>query len=131
MHLIIDGFGKNKNILQDENFIYDLLDSYPAKIGMTKISGPIVFRYTGVKPEDWGVSGLVFIAESHIGLHTFVERKFINIDVFSCKDFDARQVMNDLKEKFELVRMRTSVVRRDWEPAELEECHELLEVNTI
>ena len=131
MHLIIDGFGNNKEILQDENFIYDLLDSYPAKIGMTKISGPIVFRYTGVKPEDWGVSGLVFIAESHIGLHTFVERKFINIDVFSCKDFDARQVMNDLKEKFELVRMRTSVVRRDWEPAELEECHELLEVNTI
>lgn len=131
MHLIIDGFGKNKNILQDENFIYDLLDTYPAKIGMTKISGPVVFRYSGKKPEDWGVSGLVFIAESHIGLHTFVERKFINIDVFSCKDFDPKQVMNDLKEKFELVRMRTSVVRRDWEPAELEECHELLEVNSI
>jgi S-adenosylmethionine decarboxylase len=131
MHLIIDGFGKNKNILQDENFIYELLDSYPSKIGMTKISGPIVFRYSGKKPEDWGVSGLVFIAESHIGLHTFVERKFINIDIFSCKDFNARQVMEDLKEKFELVRMRSSVVRRDWEPAELEECHELLEINSI
>ncbi len=131
MHLIIDGFGKNKNILQDENFIYELLDSYPSKIGMTKISGPIVFRYSGKKPEDWGVSGLVFIAESHIGLHTFVERKFINIDIFSCKDFDARRVMEDLREKFELVRMRSSVVRRDWEPAELEECHELLELNSI
>jgi len=131
MHLIIDGFGKNKNILQDENFIYELLDSYPSKIGMTKISGPIVFRYSGKKPEDWGVSGLVFIAESHIGLHTFVERKFINIDIFSCKDFDARQVMEDLREKFELVRMRSSVVRRDWEPADLEECHELLEINSI
>lgn len=131
MHLIIDGFGKNKDILQDENFIYDLLNTYPAKIGMTKISGPIVFRYSGKKPEDWGVSGLVFIAESHIGLHTFVERKFINIDVFSCKDFDARKVIEDLKNTFELVRMRTSVVRRDWEPAELEECHELLEINSI
>jgi S-adenosylmethionine decarboxylase len=131
MHLIIDGFGKNKDILQDENFIYELLDSYPSKIGMTKISGPIVFRYSGKKPEDWGVSGLVFIAESHIGLHTFVDRKFINIDIFSCKDFDARQVMEDLREKFELVRMRSSVVRRDWEPAELEECHELLEINSI
>jgi S-adenosylmethionine decarboxylase len=131
MHLIIDGFGKNKDILQDENFIYELLDSYPSKIGMTKISGPIVFRYSGKKPEDWGVSGLVFIAESHIGLHTFVERKFINIDIFSCKDFDARQVMSDLREKFELVRMRSSVVRRDWEPAEIEECHEVLELNSI
>jgi len=131
MHLIIDGFGKNKKLLQDENFIYDLLDSYPSKIGMTKISGPIVFRYSGKQPEDWGVSGLVFIAESHIGLHTFVERNFINIDVFSCKDFDAQQVMNDLRDKFELVRMRSSIVRRDWEPAEIEECHEVLELNTI
>lgn len=131
MHLIIDGYGKNKHILQDENFIYELLDTYPAKIGMTKISGPVVFRYSGKKPEDWGVSGLVFIAESHIGLHTFVERNFINIDVFSCKDFDPKQVMNDLRDAFELVRMRTSVIRRDWEPAELEECHELSEVNSI
>jgi S-adenosylmethionine decarboxylase len=131
MHLIIDGFGKNKNILQDENFIYELLNSYPSKIGMTKISGPIVFRYSGKKPEDWGVSGLVFIAESHIGLHTFVERSFINIDVFSCKEFDAQMVMQDLKEKFELVRMRSCIVRRDWEPAEIEECHEVLELNSI
>jgi S-adenosylmethionine decarboxylase len=117
--------------LQDENFIYELLDSYPARIGMTKISGPIVFRYSGVKPEDWGVSGLVFIAESHIGLHTFVERNFINIDVFSCKDFDAQQVIDDLKERFELTRMRSCVVRRDWKPDELEECQDLLEINSI
>jgi len=131
MHLIIDGFGKNKHILQDENFIHDLLNIYPAKIGMTKISDPIVFRYSGTKPEDWGVSGLVFIAESHISLHTFVERKFINIDVFSCKDFDAEQIMADMRDKFELVKMRSCLVRREWEPAELHECREPLELNSI
>ncbi len=131
MHLIIDGFGKNKDILQDENYIYELLDSYPAKIGMTKISGPIVFRYSGKKPEDWGISGLVFIAESHIGVHTFVERNFINIDVFSCKDFDPHRVINDLKEKFELIRMRSSIVRRNWEPSDLRSCHEIVELNSI
>ncbi len=131
MHLIIDGFGKNEDILQDENFIHDLLNSYPAKIGMTKISGPIVFRYSGSKPEDWGVSGLVFIAESHISLHTFVERKFINIDVFSCKDFDAERIMADMKDKFQLVRMRSCLVRREWEPSDLQECLEPLELNSL
>jgi S-adenosylmethionine decarboxylase len=131
MHLIIDGFGNNQPILQDEQFIYQLLNSYPAKIGMTKISEPIVFRYSGSKPQDWGVSGLVFIAESHISLHTFVERKFINIDVFSCKDFDAERVMADMKDKFELIRMRSCLVRREWEPAELKECREPLELNSI
>ena len=131
MHLIIDGFGKNKDILQDENFIYDLLFAYPDKIGMTKISDPIVFRYSGSKPEDWGVSGLVFIAESHISLHTFVERKFINIDVFSCKDFDAERIMDDMRDKFGLTRMRSCLVRREWEPGELQECKEALELNSI
>jgi S-adenosylmethionine decarboxylase len=131
MHLIIDGFGKNKDILQDESFIQDLLNAYPAKIGMTKISDPIVFRYSGAKPEDWGVSGLVFIAESHISLHTFVERKFINIDVFSCKDFDAERIMADMRNNFELVKMRSCLVRREWEPAELKECREPLELNSI
>jgi S-adenosylmethionine decarboxylase len=131
MHLIIDGFGKNKDVLQDENFIYDLLFAYPGKIGMTKISDPIVFRYSGSKPEDWGVSGLVFIGESHISLHTFVERKFINIDVFSCKDFDAERIMEDMRDKFGLTRMRSCLVRREWEPGELRECKEALELNLI
>jgi len=131
MHLIIDGFGKNKDILQDEVFIHDLLNEYPAKIGMTKISDPIVFRYSGAKPEDWGVSGLVFIAESHISMHTFVERKFINIDVFSCKDFDAERIMADMRDRFELVKMRSCLVRREWEPSDLRECMEPLELNSI
>jgi len=131
MHLIIDGFGKNKKILQDETFIHDLLNAYPGKIGMTKISEPIVFRYSGSKPEDWGVSGLVFIAESHISLHTFVERAFINIDVFSCKDFDAERIIRDMRDNFELTRMRSCLVRREWEPGELKECREVLELNSI
>ena len=131
MHLIIDGFGKNKNLLQDEKYIYELLNSYPAKIGMTKISDPVVFRYTGSKPEDWGISGLVFIAESHISLHTFVERNFINIDVFSCKDFDAEKVIGDLKEKFKLVKLRSCLIRREWKPDQLTEYSEILQLNTV
>jgi S-adenosylmethionine decarboxylase len=131
MHLIIDGFGQDKTILQDEKFIYELLDKLPAKIGMTKISEPVVFRYSGVKPEDWGVSGLVFIAESHISLHTFVERNFINIDVFSCKDFDAEQVIKELKSGFQLNKIRSCLVRRNWNSGEFQESKGILQLNTV
>lgn len=131
MHLIIDAFGGNKNVLQDEQFIYELLNSYPAKIGMTKISDPMVFRYSGKKPEDWGITGLVFIAESHISLHTFVERNFINIDVFSCKDFNAAQVIEDLKAAFELTKIRSCLLRREWTQDELTERDEILQLNYI
>jgi S-adenosylmethionine decarboxylase len=121
MHLTIDGYGKDPEIMKDEQFIYNILDSYPAQIDMTKISEPHVFRYIGSKPEDWGVSGFVFIAESHISLHTFVERCYINIDVFSCKDFNAEQVVKDFKEKFKLTRLSSRIINRDWAITELPE----------
>jgi S-adenosylmethionine decarboxylase len=121
MHLIIDGYGKDTSIMRNEQLIYALLDSYPACIGMTKISGPHVFKYVGSKPEDWGISGFVFIAESHISLHTFVERCYINIDVFSCKDFDAEQVVKDFREKFKLTRLSSRLINRDWGITEISE----------
>lgn len=117
MHLIIDGYGSDSGILQDEKFLYDFLDTYPARIGMTKISRPLVIRYVGNNPEDWGISGFVFIAESHISVHTFVEPRYVNIDVFSCKDFDVERVLDDLRQRFRLVEFRVHRIERDWEPS--------------
>lgn len=110
MHLIIDGYGSNSAVLQSEDFIYQLLDRYPAEIGMTKISSPSVVRYTG---EDWGISGFVMIAESHISIHTFVERSYVNIDVFSCKDFNTEKAIKDLSHRLQLTEIRTRLIDRD------------------
>jgi S-adenosylmethionine decarboxylase len=110
MHLIIDGYGRNVEILKSEEFIYRLLDQYPAEIGMTKISSPLVVKYTG---DDWGISGIVLIAESHVNIHTFVERCYVNIDVFSCKDFDTEQAIKDLSERLQLTEIITQTIDRD------------------
>lgn len=115
MHLIIDGFGGNPRILESEELIYQLLDHYPSRIGMTKIAPPYVFRYLGSKPEDWGISGFVLIAESHISIHTFPERCLVNIDVFSCKDFDSEQVIKDIQAKFELTELKSYLLDRGLE----------------
>lgn len=115
MHLIIDGYEGNRQRLQDLEFIYGLLDNYPARIGMRKIMPPYVFRYADSKPEDWGISGFVLIAESHISLHTFPDKGYINIDIFSCKEFDAALVMEHMKEHFGLGKVRTKLLRRGLE----------------
>ena len=91
MHLLIDGFGGNLEMLKDEAAVYRFLDDFPTRIEMNKISSPLVTTYNGPVAEDWGVSGFVMIAESHISIHTFPERAYVNIDVFSCKDFDHKQ----------------------------------------
>ena len=124
MHLIIDGYGSNSDILQSEEFIYQLLDQYPAEIGMTKIAPPYVLRYVGAKPEEWGVSGFVLIAESHISIHTFVEQRYVHIDVFSCKDFDASQTIKDLSGRLQLTEVKTYLLDRTAGPGYLDQMGE-------
>ncbi len=115
MHLIIDGYSNNQKILQDKDYLHNWLESYPSRIGMTRISPPYVLRYTG---EDCGISGFVFIAESHISIHTFAERNYVNIDVFSCKDFDAEKAIKDFQDGFQLIKSRTYLIDREWSQSE-------------
>lgn len=116
MHVIVDGFGGDPDQLADENAVRVMLDELPGMMGMTKITQPNVLRYTGSKPEDWGVSGIVMIAESHIALHTFPERRLVWADVFSCKDFDPTAVLDVLKERFSLRHLEVQTLRRELEP---------------
>jgi len=120
MHLIVDGFSSNPKLLESEEMVYRLLDSYPAQIGMTKVVPPYVFRYVGPKPEDWGISGFVIIAESHISIHTFPERRYVNIDMFSCKDFDSELAIRELKAQFELTQFRSYLLKRGLEYSPIE-----------
>ena len=117
MHVIIDGYGGDPDQLSDENVVRVVLDQYPDQMGMTKITQPTVIRYKGTKPEDWGVSGYVMIAESHIAVHTFPERRLIWADIFSCKDFDAAPVLEDLKRRFQLREMDVRMIERSLEPS--------------
>ncbi len=112
MHVIIDGYGGDPDQLADENVVRAILERYPQEMGMTKIAPPTVVRYNGSKPQDWGVSGYVMIAESHISMHTFPERSLIWADIFSCKEFDAAPIVEDLKRQFRLREMNVSLLER-------------------
>ena len=120
MHLIIDGYGANRKMLESEAMIYDLLDRYPSQIGMTKVAPPQVFKYIGSKPDDWGISGFVLIAESHISIHTFPERCYVNIDIFSCKDFDSEYAIQELKAIFEFDEIQKYLLNRGLEYSNVE-----------
>jgi S-adenosylmethionine decarboxylase len=115
MHLTIDGFGGDRERLSSETLVRSLLDRFPGEIRMTKISEPHVQRYVGDKPEDWGVSGFVIIAESHIAVHTFPERGYVWVDIFSCKAFEAPAAVEIVVDEFGLSRVKTDVHERGLE----------------
>ena len=115
MHLTIDGFGGDRERLSSESLVRSLLDIYPAAINMTKISEPFVLRYVGEKPEDWGVTGFVIIAESHISVHTFPEHGYVWVDVFSCKDFETDGATGQIIDAFELTHVKVNKLPRGLE----------------
>ena len=111
-HLMIDAYQCPKEKLADLEFIYRFLDECPDRIGMHKIIPPYVFRYEGTVPEDWGVSGVVLIAESHISVHTFVEKGYVSVDIFSCKNFDTAAAIEYIAAAFESKKYETNILNR-------------------
>ena len=115
MHLIIDGFGGNVDKMWDQDLVHRFLIEYPAALGMTRITEPHVLRYDAPKVEDAGVSGFVIIAESHISIHTFPNRNYVNIDIFSCQAFDHDQALEEVKTLFQLDEAKTWLLDRGLE----------------
>ena len=94
-HLTLDLSECDPRKLSDLSHVYDLLDELPDVIGMHKITPPYTFIYRpSENPSEWGVSGFVIIAESHISIHTFPDRNAAFVDIFSCKQFDLNRAMN-------------------------------------
>ena len=111
-HLIIDGSRCNTRKLADRILVEQVLNDYPAAIGMTKIGGPYMFEYQAPDPAYSGVSGLVVIAESHIAIHTFPELDYFTMDIFSCKNFDHEKAIAYIKEAFDVEEMDRMLVQR-------------------
>jgi S-adenosylmethionine decarboxylase len=101
---MLDLYECDKEKLVDIKLIYKILDELPSLLGMRKVIPPYVIPYKGSdNPEHFdkgGVSGVVIIAESHISIHTFVAQSYANMDIFSCKNFDAEKATKYLAEVF-------------------------------
>lgn len=101
LHLMIDAYDCSPKSLNDTNLIYKILDELPDLLGMKKLMKPyIVFAEANNKRDPGGWSGFVMIQESHISLHTFIKRRFVTADVYSCKYFDTKKAIEYFKKKF-------------------------------
>ena len=115
MHLVIDGYGGDTTKMWDIQLVRQFLTDYPESLGMTRITDPKVLDYQAPKPEDSGVSGFVIIAESHISIHTFPRKSYVNIDIFSCRAFDYERALADATELFDLKEVKNWLLDRGLE----------------
>jgi S-adenosylmethionine decarboxylase len=111
-HLMIDGHHAEKSKLEDKDFIHSVLEKLPLEMDMHKVMPVHVMDVVGSHPEDSGITGVVIVAESHIAIHTFPEKRFVSLDVFSCKDFDTQKAVSSLVEAFQIGRFETHLINR-------------------
>ena len=111
-HITIDLKGCPKETLSDYNIHFDYLKSLPEMINMTPITQPYVFPYSGLVPEDKGITGIVIIAESHISVHSFEDKGYCFIDIFSCKDMDTERAIQITLDMFKPESYEINMVKR-------------------
>jgi S-adenosylmethionine decarboxylase len=113
-HLTLDGYGGSYDKLNDRDLVLRCLNELPEKLGMHKLSVPVVYEAADNQIKDpGGWSGFVIIAESHISIHTFPARRFVSIDAYTCKNgMDVDIAITYFKEQFELAETETNFVIR-------------------
>ena len=85
---MLDLYDCSPDLLANGAFLRRVLDEYPTHIGMEKV-GPVELRYIETSnPLDDGFSGFVIIATSHVSLHAWAPYGMVNLDIFSCENFD-------------------------------------------
>jgi S-adenosylmethionine decarboxylase len=87
VHYMLDGYGADVGLLNDKEQLLHILHTIPEEMGMHKISEPqVVVAGPNNHKDPGGLSGFVMIAESHVSFHTFPNRGFVTIDVYTCQD---------------------------------------------
>jgi S-adenosylmethionine decarboxylase len=112
LHVMLDLYGCNAKLLANEALLRQVLDEYPNRIGMEKAS-PVELRDIKTSnPLDDGFSGFVIIATSHVSLHAWPPYGMVNIDIFSCEDFDVHETVNFAHMMFQTDDIEVQAVER-------------------
>lgn len=113
-HMMLDCYGADPALLDSKEHVLHVLNDLPEKLGMHKLAEPVVYFAEGNGDKDpGGWSGFVVIMESHISVHTFVGRKFVSADVYTCKNgMDQAFITSYFKEAFKADDIEVQFVKR-------------------
>ena len=81
LHLIGDLFecSCDLSFFTDSKFLENTCSSFVQNAGLTEV-GKFFHQFDG----EGGVTGMIVLAESHMSLHTWPEKKYVTLDVYVC-----------------------------------------------
>jgi len=110
-HLIIRA--ETEKTPTDPKWLHSWLVDLVSDIKMDICQGPIT-AYVDV-PGNKGLTGVVIIETSHIAVHIWDEINpgLLQMDVYSCADFDPQQIFDKIDEAFEPVKLEYKFLDRE------------------
>ena len=108
-HLIVRA--ELDNCPDDVEFVHEWLENLVDLIGMRIMMGPMVGRLADM-PGNIGTTGVVIIETSHIVVHFWEEIGMMQLDVYSCSEFDKQTVFDQLTQ-FEPTKVEWRFIDRE------------------
>lgn len=83
-HCILNVYGCNPKILDNEDFMVQVLTKAAGKCGAT------ILNTISHKFEPQGLTAMLLLSESHITVHTFPEKFSAAFDIYTCGDANSK-----------------------------------------
>lgn len=81
-HLVVEYRGCGERVLNDLTRIQSTMENAATACGATIVDS-VWHRFTPT-----GVSGIILVQESHLSIHTWPERQYAAVDLYTCGDLD-------------------------------------------
>ena len=110
-HLIIRA--EANRVPTDEEQLTTWLTEFIDSIGMKILMGPYVKYFT--MEGNRGITGIAVIETSHIAIHVWDEPNpaLMQIDVYSCAEFDPYRIAEKIKADFDVVKIDYKYLNRE------------------
>ena len=110
-HLIIRA--EANRVPTDEEQLTEWLKDFIETINMKILMGPYV-KYCKMEGNR-GITGIAVIEKSHIAIHVWDEPNpaLMQIDVYSCAEFDVDEIAEKIKQDFDVVKLDYKYLNRE------------------
>lgn len=112
-HLLVNA--KVSKPMREEQEAIDFLNNLVNRIDMKIIKGPFAKFIDNDAEGNSGLTAIVMIETSHIAFHIWdqVEPGLLQFDLYTCGKLDLSEVMNALKEAFDIVSLKYVLYDRE------------------
>lgn len=108
--LVFAKINKFPNV-DEEKVVIKFMEKLVDKVDMKIIGGPIASYVSDTGNIGW--TSTLLLSTSHAAMHIWNEWGNIQLDLYSCKEFDEKVVLSHIKETFDATMIKFRILNRD------------------